>query len=81
MTDVAVEVLRANISSLIKTKDGKAFIWELLTMCDIYSYNQAGDLWKEGRRSIGLDILSLIEESDPAFYGRLLIEKQESKDG
>ena len=79
--NVANEVLVANIRKLIKTKDGKEFIWEILSMCNTYSYNPTGDLYLEGKRSIGLDILQLLEEADPAFYGRLLVEKQESKDG
>ena len=83
MTDpnVASEVLVANVRNLIKTKDGKEVIWEILSMCNTYSYNPIGDLYLEGKRSIGLDILQLLEDADPTFYGRLLIEKQESSNG
>ena len=66
---------------VIKQGVGKTFVWELLSMCNIYGLNALGSTYEEGRRSIGLDLLSMLEEADPTFYGRLLIEKQESKDG
>ena len=75
------EELVIAVREVIRQGVGKTFIWEVLSMCNIYGVNSEGSVYSEGRRSIGIDLLSLLEEADPTFYGRLLIEKQETKDG
>ncbi len=76
------KTLEANIRELIKTKSGKDFIWEVISMCGIYSSTFTGNsqgAYLEGKRAVGLEVLQLLEDVDPALYPNLILEKQEKK--
>jgi len=66
------------ILNVMRTEAGKVLIWELLDLCDIHSDIFTGNsqtFYLEGKRSVGLQILQLLEEADPEFYPMLLLER------
>ncbi len=70
----------ANLREVAKTKQGKTVIWEILSMCGVYSSTFTGNsqgAYLEGKRAVGLDILSMLEEMDKSFYPKLLLEMME----
>jgi hypothetical protein len=73
-------VLLSNVRELLKHRGGKDFIWFVLSRCNIYTPSFTGTAdgtaFMEGKRSVGLDLLQLIEEADPSAYPRLLLEQQ-----
>ena len=74
-----------NIRDSIKTTAGKAVILELLDMAGIYDTTFTGNsktYFLEGRRSMGLDLISLLDEADPTAYPTLLLNniKEESNE-
>ncbi len=74
-------LLIAKVKDVLKTSSGQALIWEILSMCGIYSSTFTGNsqgAYLEGRRSIGLEILQLLEDADKTFYPKLLLEKQDT---
>lgn len=75
------ELLISNTRELLKLRHGKDFLWYVLSICDIYSVNTIKDMQGhyDGRRSVGLEVLSLLEDVDPTAYPRLLLEKQSLK--
>jgi len=78
--DKARGALEANIRELAKTKQGKSLIWEVLSMCGLYSSTFTGNsqgAYLEGRRSVGLELLQLLEDSDGTIYPKLLLEMME----
>ena len=66
------EVLLANIRSLANGKPGKAVIWEILSYCNLHTAG-AGK-FEAGKRQVGIDILTLLEEADPTIYPNLILE-------
>lgn len=71
------EVLLANIREVLKSRQGKQFIWHILSLSNIYSDSFTGNsttFYNEGRRSIGLQVLQLLEDADPTLYPRLLLD-------
>lgn len=75
--------LETDISSTMGTDQGKDTIWEILSLCGIYD-NQftgnSGTFFNEGRRSIGIDIIQMLNDVDPTLYPRLLLEHAQLKD-
>ncbi len=74
------DILLARVRDVAKTDAGKAFIWEILTMCGIYTTTFTGNsqgAYLEGRRSVGLEILQILEGADSSFYPNLLLRNQE----
>ena len=79
--EIEFELLKKHVKSVIDTQAGRAVIWNILAMCDIYSDSFTGNSTSfhlEGKRSIGLEILGLLEEVDPTIYPNLLLEKQKN---
>ena len=73
-------VLLENVRELSKHSFGKEFIWHVLAMCNLYGDNFTGNsqtFYLEGKRSVGLQLLQLLEDADPTIYARLLLEKQQ----
>lgn len=71
--------LCANIREITKTEHGKDVIWAFLSMCNIYGESFTGNsqtFFYEGKRSVGLEMLQLLEDSDPSLYPRLLLRNQ-----
>ena len=73
-------LLLANVREVAKTEQGKALIWEVLSMCGLYTQTFTGNsqgAFLEGRRSVGIEILQLLEDMDKTFYPNLLLSNQE----
>ena len=76
------KAFNANIREVMKLRAGREFIWAILAECGIYNDCFTGNshgMYLEGRRSIGLNILEMLEQADPTIYPRLLLEKQEQE--
>jgi len=74
--------LLGEIRELAKTKYGKSFLWEVLSMCGLYTTTFTGNsqgAFLEGRRSVGLDVLALLEEADKNIYPTLLLDHRKAK--
>jgi hypothetical protein len=81
--DSKYKALCANTRELLKTRQGKDFIWYVLDRANLYSDVFTGDnqtFYLEGRRSVGLAVLQLLEDIDPTAYPRLLLDRNKSKE-
>ena len=76
--DKKYEALLGNLNQLMATPYGKAVIWDILSSCGIYS--EVPGKFEAGKRSIGLNILSLMEDADSKMYPNLLLTMQSEKD-
>jgi len=76
-------VLVANMRELLKTRAGKEVLWHFLSLTGVYSTCFTGNsttFFNEGQRSIGLQIMELMDDADISAYPRLLLEKREVED-
>jgi hypothetical protein len=85
-TDEEIEhdLLVANTRELLKQKAGKDFIWHILSLTNLYGDNFTGNAqtyYLEGKRSVGLDVLQLLEDVGKTTYARLLLDKQKQEEG
>lgn len=72
--------LLMSLRDISKSENGKTVLWEVLSMCGIYAQTFTGNsqgAFLEGRRSVGLEILQMLEDMDKSFYPHLLLQKQE----
>lgn len=77
-------VLIENIRELLKLRAGQDFIWSILDLCDLFADTFTGNsqtYYLEGKRAIGLQIIGLLQEADPAAYPKLLLKRSEVKNG
>ena len=77
------DILRTDVRTLLDTKAGQEFVWYVLSICNIYGETFTGNsqtFYQEGKRSVGLEILQLLEDVDTTAYARLLLAKQKQKD-
>lgn len=75
--DKDYEMLCANLKEVMATAQGQNILWEILSMCGIYTDNAASNEPSiEGKRSVGLSILQFMDDSDPTMYARLILTKQ-----
>lgn len=75
------DLLIADLRAVLKTASGRKVIYHILDLCNLYADSFTGNsqtFHLEGKRSIGLDILALIQEVDPKAYPKLLLEMQEA---
>lgn len=75
-----------SIRELMKTRVGKDLMWRILSMCELYVDTFTGNsstFYREGKRAVGLEILQLLEDSDPTIYPNLLLyaQKKERENG
>lgn len=71
--------LCSNVRTIAGTEHGKDVIWAFLSMCNIYGESFTGNsqtFFLEGKRSVGLEMLQLLEDADKSLYPRLLIRNQ-----
>ena len=81
--DLDYITLCGNIKELLKTRQGKDFIWYILSISNLYGDNFTGNshtFYLEGKRSVGLEILQLLEDVDPTAYATLLLDHQKTKE-
>ena len=68
---------------LLSQADGRNFIWYVLSLCGIYSDVFTGNsqaFYLEGRRAVGLEVLQLLEDTDPTAYPNLLLKHAKEKE-
>ena len=79
MTQPTPEIVH-NIGAVLATEDGMNVLWEILNWCGIYSSSLSADplvtAQQEGKRAIGIQLIDLIQQTDPRAYAHLLIEMQ-----
>ena len=66
--DVEHELLVLNLKEVLSTSAGRNVLWHILDNAGIYTSSFTGNsqtFFNEGRRSLGLYILSLMEDADP----------------
>lgn len=76
--------LRASLQSLLTTADGKRVVFWLLSRAGIYgapfNTEAAIERYQLGRQSIGLELLSKLDQIDARLYPRLLLERGEQEE-
>jgi hypothetical protein len=75
--DLAEKQLRKDIREVAGTPQGRRLLWWILEQSNLYSPSFTGNshtFFNEGRRDIGLRILSKITEAEPELYPRLMME-------
>ena len=81
--EIVFEKVVEDLRLIMTTRQGQDFVWYILSQCGIYSDNFTGDRQKTdyllGQRSIGLMVLGLMQDADPAMYAELQLRK--AKDG
>lgn len=74
----AQKKLEADVTTVMGIDQGKDLIWEIFSLCGIYD-NQftgnSGTFFNEGRRSVGIDLIQILNDADPTLYPRLLLER------
>lgn len=77
------DVLLANVRKVCETSYGKDVIWHILSLCGIYSSAFTGNsttFYNEGARSVGLQVMQILDDADLSIYPRLLLEKRDIGD-
>ena len=73
-----------DIRTICKLEAGQRLIWRYLEMAKVFSSTFTGDLntyFLEGKRSLGLQLLSDINEADPTILFKLLVREREKDFG
>jgi hypothetical protein len=69
-----------DVRSLLAIAPGRRFLWRLLSSAGVFRSSYTGDangtMFNEGRRDLGLMVLSETTEADPNAYAKMV---QESK--
>lgn len=64
-----------DIRFISKTPQGRRFLWRILTKAQVFSSNAIDNVIPlariEGRRSVGLEILSDIMSAKPSLFGQM----------
>lgn len=73
-----------DVRFIIKTPQGRRFIWRVLSTCGMYSQSAVDSgswtYFNEGRRSVGLKLLDKILMADPESYLAMIKENKEAVD-
>lgn len=59
---------RTDMKNLLSTEAGRSIIWAIMSRCDIFGTSMTGNsqtYFKEGRRSVGLEIMAEVIAADP----------------
>lgn len=71
---IYLDSLRKSLS----TADGRRTLWEILSMCGVYKNSAVPSgsftYFNEGQRSIGIRLITDINEIDPDVYFKMSIE-------
>jgi hypothetical protein len=81
--DKEYDVLLDNVRSILSTRQGREFVWWILSQSDFYSDPPEDPVSCNrvlGRQSLGRDVLYLLEHADPTAYPKLLLEKITEED-
>lgn len=66
-----------DVRSILATREGLRFMWRYLSECGIFKTSMTGSsqtFFLEGRRDIGLRLLTDVNEADPEAYFRMISE-------
>ena len=72
---------RLDMKSILNSEAGKAIIWSIMSRCDIFGLSMTGNsqtYFKEGRRSVGLELLAEVIAADPKVW--IEIQQENLKD-
>ena len=64
---------------VLATKDGRRFLWNLVTECGVFVCSFDGSsrtFFREGERNVGLKIIARLNAADPNWYGTMVKESQ-----
>jgi hypothetical protein len=76
------QALIKSVREVAGSPSGEHVIWEILSMCGLYTTTFTGNsqgAFLEGKRSIGIEILEMLNETDSKFYPNLLLKKSKEK--
>ena len=62
------------LHTVLSTYEGRAFIWRTLGLCQVFGSSWTGDertYFYEGKRSVGLELIELIDKSDIYMIARM----------
>ena len=62
---------RLDMKSMLNSDAGRAIIWSIMSRCDIFGSSMTGNsqtYFKEGRRSVGLELLAEVIAADPSAW-------------
>jgi hypothetical protein len=68
------------LRDILETEGGQEFFWRLLSRCRLYETSFTGNsqtFFNEGKREVGLWILSEIVAADPAAYSKMMTKNTE----
>jgi hypothetical protein len=71
------ELLLSNYRAVLKSGSGREVIWDILSMCDIYS--PVGTKFTAGKRQVGLDLLRKLQDVHPTTYAQLQLTMLEQE--
>ena len=75
--DADQKVLDANVRTLCETRQGREFVWRVLSLCGIYS-SIPGE-FAAGERNIGIGVIDILDSADPTLYANLILENIENE--
>jgi len=70
--------VKAGLGDALKTENGRAMLWEILSMTGLFQNSHTGNAlnsaFNAGRQSIGQDLMGLIEDTNPHAYITMMKE-------
>ena len=77
MAKSKVDLMLADLRDLYKDRRFRKILWHILSMTGIYTVNYSNEqaAYMDGRKSIGLEILDMMNDADPTMYPRMLLAK------
>ena len=69
------------LRDILESDGGKEFFWRLLARCKLYETSFTGNIqtfFNEGKREVGLWVLSEIVAADPKAYANMMIKNEET---
>lgn len=70
-----------DLRAILNTYGGRAFIWRVLSDCGVFASSFTGDaahtFYREGKRSVGLEIVRDIVKVDVNLYNKMQYEAVE----
>lgn len=74
------EFIEQGVRECAATIAGRAFLFHLLDICAIYAPTIPNEMleFNVGRKSVGIDLIGIMNEVDPLIYPKLLLERAEN---
>jgi hypothetical protein len=67
---------------LLTEKNGKIVLWSALSRCGLFCSSYTTDVtataFREGRRSVGLELLAMIQQVDPSAFAMMMLDNLET---